>query len=141
MPVIDIHHVALNSADIEATAAFYNDVLGTRTVDRPDFDFPGLWLQAGQTMIHIIGGYLAENADGVIEKGGAAVNHVAFRATGFDDIRARLKARGLAWKENLIPEIGMWQIFVSDPNGVMVELNFMAADEPEGTAGPAQTIF
>ena len=141
MPVLDIHHVAINSGDIEGTAAFYNEVLGTRTVDRPTFDFPGLWLQAGQTMIHIIGGYFAENADGVIERGGAAVNHVAFKAKDFDEMRARLEARGLAWKENLIPEIAMWQIFVDDPNGITVELNFMAADEPEGTTGPDQTIF
>ena len=40
-----VHHVSINCADVEATAPFYTDVLGMKTLDRPDFPFNGRWLQ------------------------------------------------------------------------------------------------
>lgn len=37
---------------------------------------------------------------------------------------ARLKQYGVAFRENLIPDIQLRQVFVRDPNGIMVEMNF-----------------
>ena len=37
---------------------------------------------------------------------------------------AQLKKRGLAFRENLMRDIGLHQVFVRDPNGIMVEMNF-----------------
>ena len=42
-----VHHVSINCADVEATAPFYTEVLGMKTLERPDFPFNGRWLQTG----------------------------------------------------------------------------------------------
>jgi catechol 2,3-dioxygenase-like lactoylglutathione lyase family enzyme len=51
-----------------------------------------------------------------------AVDHIAFSATGYEELRSRLAAEGVAAVENEIPGV-MRQLFVRDPNGVRLELN------------------
>lgn len=136
MPVLDLHHVAIKTADIDATVAFYNGVLGTHSIPRPDLGFPGAWLEMGSTQIHIYGGAPAKAKDGSHPRGSAAVDHVALLARDFDAMRARLEAHGLDYRVNDIPGAGLWQIFVHDPSGVLIELNFRTANEPTDAAGP-----
>ena len=62
MPAIDLHHLAIKTDDLDATVAFWNGIVGSHSVERPDFDFPGAWLQFGTTMIHLYGGDAATNA-------------------------------------------------------------------------------
>ena len=38
-----------------------------------------------------------------------------------------------------MPGGDLWQIFVNDPNGVMIELNYEAAKEEGVAAAPAET--
>ena len=47
MLVANIHHVSLNVADNERALEFYRDLLGLAELPRPDFGFPGSWLDAG----------------------------------------------------------------------------------------------
>lgn len=136
MPLLDLHHVAVKTADLDATERFYVDVLGMRKVTRPDFDFPGAWLQMGSTMFHFMAGWAALDDDGKFRPGGAAVHHIALEARGFDDMKARLKEFGLPVSENDIPVPGIWQLFVQDPNGLTIEMNFDTGQEPEGSRGP-----
>ena len=35
-----------------------------------------------------------------------------------------------------VPGGDLWQIFVNDPNGVMIELNYEAAKEGKGSGAP-----
>ena len=77
MPAIDLHHLAIKTADVAATVSFWNEVLGSHSVERPDFGFPGAWLQFGTTMIHLYGGDAATNRDGGHDRGSAAIDHVA----------------------------------------------------------------
>ena len=136
MPVLDLHHIAIKTTDVDRTVRFYNEVLGTHTVPRPPFDFPGAWLMMGSTMIHLYGGNAAKSRDGRVETGGAAVDHVALTARDFDAMRGTIRDKGLDWRENNIPSAGLWQIFVHDPNRVLIELNFPTAEEPKGAKGP-----
>jgi len=46
---------------------------------------------------------------------------------GLRELRARLKSRGLEHRLNEVPAAGLRQIFVLDPNGVLLELNFFGA--------------
>ena len=136
MPARDLHHIALKTVDLDATVDFYCELMGARIVDRPPLDFPGAWLQFGETMIHLYAGSAARNDDGSFDSGAAAIDHVAFAASGFDEMREAIAGSGLDWRENDIPSIDLWQLFVHDPSGVMIELNFDAKAEPEGSAGP-----
>ena len=141
MPLSDLHHVALKTRDLAASEQFYTDVLGMEKVDRPDFDFPGAWLQMGETMFHLMAGYAAQGPDGETYHGSGAVDHLAIKAQGFDAMREKFEISGVKYKENNIRDFGIWQLFVNDPDGVIIELNFQCTDEPAGSRGPGRATL
>ena len=141
MPLSDLHHVALKTQDLAASEEFYVEVLGMEKVDRPEFDFPGAWLQMGETMFHLMAGYAARGPDGETYRGSGAVDHLAIKAQGFDTMREKFESSGVRYKENNIRDFGIWQLFVNDPDGVIIELNFQRADEPQGSKGPGQATL
>lgn len=142
MPLTDLHHVAVRTLDVEATRKFYCDVLGMKEAFRPDLGFPGHWLLMGNTMIHTLGGEMAKDTNGKWVPGGGAVDHIALGARNYDEMRETFRTHGIEWRENAIPEAHIWQLFVKDPSGVFVELNFDARQEPKGSKGydPAMAL-
>jgi len=52
------------------------------------------------------------------------LDHIAFAATDVEGVRKRLKARNVQFREQIVPRTGDTQIFLYDPDGVGVELNF-----------------
>jgi hypothetical protein len=52
------------------------------------------------------------------------LDHIAFAASGFEAMRQRLRDKGVAFRENIVPRTGAAQLFLFDPDGVGVELNF-----------------
>ena len=51
-------------------------------------------------------------------------------------MRKTIEERNLNWRQFDIPSFNLWQLFVHDPNGVLVELNFDTTQEPDGSKGP-----
>lgn len=134
MPLKRLEHFLVVTEDIEATKTFYCDVLGMTVGFRPDLGFPGYWLYVGDVgCLHIAEwetyAEFTKRVDIPMSRkapGTGALDHIAFNATAFDDIVAKLQARGIAYKQNTLDDIGLRQIFLYDPNGVTLELNFRA---------------
>jgi hypothetical protein len=61
--------------------------------------------------------------------GTGAVDHVAFYATGLPKMLAHLRELGVAARERTVPDLGLHQVFLDDPNGVVIELNYPAAEK------------
>jgi catechol 2,3-dioxygenase-like lactoylglutathione lyase family enzyme len=124
MPVSGIDHVNIRCrpADLPAMRRFWGEVVGLEEGRRPDFDFPGIWFwAAGGAVVHIA----ARLKDGdALPASHGAFGHVAMKAEGLEDTRARLKALGVAWQEAPVPGFPLHQIFLHDPTGIMVELTF-----------------
>ena len=113
-----VDHVTIRAADLDASVAFYEDVLGLTRGDRPPFGFPGAWLYLGDhPVVHLIGGRGGGPGTG-------AIDHVAFQAADLAGTRARLADLGVAFEERTVPGQGLVQLFVRDPDGVRIELNF-----------------
>mgnify|MGYP001460320780 CR=1 FL=1 len=95
MPLLDLHHVAIKSKDLDETEKFYTKVLGMKKVARPQFKFPGVWLKMAETMFHIYGGDAAKTHAGNYKYNVASspVDHIALRAKGFDKMRSRITIR------------------------------------------------
>ncbi|HEV7284395.1 MAG TPA: VOC family protein, partial [Kaistia sp.] len=106
---------------------FYEDVLGLEAGERPPFPFPGLWLYAGDgtPVVHLVGTGAPAPGTG---SGTGALDHVAFTARDLDATRRRLAEKGVPFSERTVPLLGMIQVFVNDPHGIRIELNF---DESE----------
>ncbi len=57
MTVRSLDHYTIRTADVDASVAFYVDVLGLRNGKRPAFTVPGAWLYCGDSpAVHLIGG-------------------------------------------------------------------------------------
>jgi catechol 2,3-dioxygenase-like lactoylglutathione lyase family enzyme len=138
-----LDHVNIRTFDIEGTVAFYSSLLGLR--DGP-FGAPramGAWLydDTDRPVVHLIAidpenpavalDKVRQRLDGLegdlsLEslRGGGAIDHLAFECGDHEDMLARIQARGLVYRENYVPSLNLKQVFVNDPNGVTLELNF-----------------
>lgn len=133
MPLQRMEHYLVLSDDIEATRAFYCDLLGLEAGFRPMMDFAGYWLYLGATpCIHVADRssyetYARDAAMSVSQRspGTGPVDHIAFSADRHDEMAARLEENGIDYERNYIADAGLRQLFVYDPNGVKIELNFV----------------
>jgi catechol 2,3-dioxygenase-like lactoylglutathione lyase family enzyme len=139
-----LNHFSIRTVELDASRRFYEDVLGLKVGPRPDFPFPGLWIYAGDTgnpynaVVHIIGidrndpeglkKYLGDRDLNSLQ-GGGALDHVAFFATGLAGMLAHLQGLGIAPRERTVPSLGLHQLFLDDPNGIVIELNYPAAEK------------
>jgi catechol 2,3-dioxygenase-like lactoylglutathione lyase family enzyme len=122
-----LEHYTIHCRDLAGTRDFYCDVLGLREGFRPDFRFAGHWLYCGEVpVVHLVGhdGALKENRGRELGPTTGAFDHIAFRGLDAAATIARLKARGVAFRESQVRDIGLHQVFVRDPEGIMVEMNF-----------------
>lgn len=140
MPLTDLQHLLIQVADLDATRDWYVEVLGLEEGPHPDFGFPVRWLYlCGQDVLHLTEGgagvseqrrrYVGQQSDAVAGTG--VVDHVAFGATGLDAMIERLRQNGVAFTERRADLVAAYQLFLRDPNGVKIELNFPAS-EAEG---------
>ena len=137
MPLSHIEHFLLQTADMEKTRAWYVDVLGMRVGPSPDFKFPVFWLFLGdKDVVHVTegGGAVSENRKKYVGQesqataGSGAIDHLAFRATGLRDMMAHLRSLGIEFKQRQVDDQGLYQLFMFDPNGVKIELNYSNAE-------------
>jgi hypothetical protein len=54
------------------------------------------------------------------------VHHVALSCSDFEGTKARLAAKSIAFSESDLSRFGLRQLFVTEPNGILLELNFRA---------------
>ena len=128
-----LFHLAIKTANLDATRAFWVGVIGLREIARPDFGYPGAWLACGQpggqAIIHVYAGGPALGAKGQVPSGTGAIDHVSLACSGYHAYVARFRAAQLDWREFLVPGTTLWQLFVYDPSGVQLELTFEGAVE------------
>ena len=129
MPLGVLQHYTIEPSNLEATKDFYCDVLGLENGDRPPLGFPGYWLYSGGVAtVHLLGP--RQPREGVVVRGEkkfddtGRFDHIAFAASDIDEVRARLASKSVKFRENTVPRTGAKQIFLYDPDGVGVELNF-----------------
>ena len=141
MPIGRLDHYSIRTFDLEASRHFYTEIMGFVSGPRPPFDFPGVWLYSGEPtpdsngVVHIIGidpnnpeglkAYLGDK-DAASLEGTGTVDHIAFRAEGLTDMRSRCSRHAISIRERTVPALGLHQVFIEDPSGVTIELNYPA---------------
>ena len=133
MPLSHLEHFLIQTADLQATRDWYVRVLGMKEGWHPDFKFPVVWLYIGEKdVLHLTEGganvsenrkkYLGQQSTDV--HGSGVVDHVAFRAVGLPGMLAHLEREGIEFTRRMVSDQGLYQLFLHDPNGVKIELNF-----------------
>ena len=148
MAIRKLGHYSIRTTDLESSRRFYTEVLGLEEGFRPPFPFPGIWLylpgdKSDYGVVHIIGidphdkqglvDYLGDK-DPSSQVGTGTLDHVAFLVEGLQAMRRRLAESQIPFTERTVPSLGLHQVFVTDPSGVTVELNYPASEATEPAA-------
>jgi catechol 2,3-dioxygenase-like lactoylglutathione lyase family enzyme len=137
MPLDHMQHFLVQSEDIEKTKDWYVNVLGLKMGYTPDFKFPVYWLYLGdQDVLHLTQGgknvsknrmaYVGQQSQAT--EGTGVIDHIAFRASGLHEMIAHLEKHGVPFTERQVDTQGLYQVFLFDPNGIKIELNFANAE-------------
>jgi glyoxylase I family protein len=111
-----VDHVAINVSDVPGAIAFYTETLGlVQNHTRPDFGFPGAWLDtANGQQVHLIEAEVPKNVG----------QHFALVFEDLDGAVTELRARGLRVSEPIpVGTTGRQQAFTTDPYGNGIELH------------------
>jgi catechol 2,3-dioxygenase-like lactoylglutathione lyase family enzyme len=150
MEIKRIDHYSIRTLDVEASRRFYTEIIGLKVGPRPPFNFPGVWLYKGEPpvgldnpennygMVHVMG-VDRDNPQALIDyMGGAdpdtlggstgALDHIALAVTGRAGMLERCRRSNVSFFERTVPALGLHQVFIKDPNGVTIELNFPASE-------------
>jgi len=134
MQLKGLHHINIGcrSSDLPAIEKFYCDGLGMTVGPRPNFPNEGLWLYVGDhPLVHVVSRF-KDDWNGIDERS-SSYDHAAYSVTGVQAFRERLKKQGIAFDEQNVPNAG-FQMFMRDPVGNKVELNFPNEEIPSDVA-------
>lgn len=159
MEIKRIDHYSIRTLDVEASRKFYTEVIGLTVGPRPPFDFPGLWLYNGEPpvdldhaggnygIVHVMGVDRSNPQSLIDYMGGAdpdtlkgdtgALDHIALAVTGRTAMLERCRRNNVSLFERAVPVLGLHQVFIKDPNGVTIELNFPAFEAPQAQSTAA----
>jgi len=132
MPLNLMEHYLVLTDDIDATREFYLDVLGLEDGFRPELGFPGYWLYLNTTPVLHIAEWLTYTAHSnkmgipvsTRSDSTGAFDHIAFNGTDPDETITCLEKYSIPFERNDVPHAGLVQLFLNDPNGIKIELNF-----------------
>jgi len=123
-----LHHVAVCVTDVDRAKHFYGVVLGMKEVARPPFPFGGAWYEFSEgRQLHLIEHPPTRTLRGtndIDDRDG----HLALRVRSYRKTLEHLRAHGVDVLEkprNFTP----WaQLYVTDPDGNVIELNAEVLD-------------
>ncbi|HEX4161722.1 MAG TPA: VOC family protein [Acidimicrobiales bacterium] len=113
---VGVDHVAINVPDVPGAIAFYTETLGlVQNHTRPDFGFPGAWLDtANGQQVHLIEAEVPKNVG----------QHFALAFDDLDAAVTQLRERGLRVSDPIpVGTTGRQQAFTTDPYGNGIELH------------------
>ena len=121
--ILSINHIQLVAEKdlVLKLRDFYCDVVGLTEGFRPVFERFGFWLYIGdKDVIHLI---TPKEGDGRSPQK-SSYDHVAFKTGDYQGVLKKLKTLNISFEEKPIPGMTAHQIFLRDPAGNRVELNF-----------------
>lgn len=144
MSIRKLQHYNIRTTRYDETIAFYRQVLGMQAMRPPGApeEAPPTWLcdETGEAVVHLIpvdphdphASYARviqfrgepDKKSPVSFDGSGSIDHVAFACEGWDTMLERLRSQGVSYTENHLTRFNLHQLFICDPNGVTLELNF-----------------
>jgi catechol 2,3-dioxygenase-like lactoylglutathione lyase family enzyme len=122
MSVGVLDHYNVSTRRLGDTVRFYEDILGLVNGPRPPFDFPGAWLYSeGHPVLHLND---ISPTDKQQPADSGVIDHIAFGSRGFEAMKQHLAQKAVSFRVNVVPNSSRRQIFLTDPNNVLIELNY-----------------
>ena len=121
--ILSINHIQLVAEKdlVIKLRDFYCDIVGLNEGFRPAFERFGFWLYIGdKDVLHLI----TPKEDDERSPQKSSFDHVAFKTGNYEGVLKKLKLLNVSFEEKPIPGMAAHQIFLKDPAGNRVELNF-----------------
>ncbi|WP_174733212.1 VOC family protein [Mesobacillus harenae] len=117
-----LHHVSLSVSDLGKAKDFYEKILCLKEIPRPDFGFEGAWYQIEEQQLHLI---LDPYSQTIREdkKLSSREGHFALRVENYYETVKWLQEKQIEILEKPYSKSGFAQIFCTDPDGNLIELN------------------
>ena len=143
MPLTELNHYFVRANNLERSKDFYVNVLGFEVMPRPEFPFPGYWLGInGKIQVHMGPAgipnqemYYLGTPKGAATDHAGVVDHIAFLASEPETFIKRFKAMGMDYRPRSLPDSELFQLFIKDPNGLTIELNFFGIKQAPDWGG------
>ncbi len=123
MPTVTWDHVHLRSPDPEATAQWFEHMLGAEVIRTTQEGKPRIDLKLGGAKIFIAAVAPGDAVNPPPQTPYQGLDHFAFYVTGLDRYVDELKAKGAEFTQELkVPRPGIRTCFLRGPQGVSIEL-------------------
>jgi len=129
-------HIAITARDMDESMKFYTEAMGFKKafeLRHPETGAPWieyLFVSKGQFVELFYGGV----EDNPFRSRAAGFNHLCFEVDDINTTTAQIQAAG--YTMDTLPKVGgdgNWQAWVTDPNGIRIELMKIAPDSPQAT--------
>jgi catechol 2,3-dioxygenase-like lactoylglutathione lyase family enzyme len=123
MASITWDHVHLRTPDPEATAQWFERMLGAEVVRTTQQGKPRIDVMLGGAKVFIAPVTPGDGVNAPPQTPYQGLDHFGLRVTGLDDIVADLKTKGVIFtKEPHVPRPGIKVCFLRGPQGISIEL-------------------
>jgi len=117
-----LHHVSVAVTELGRARQFYGDILGLPEIPRPPFDFAGAWYRVGDRQLHLI-----VHPDTPTVRGTTEIDsrdgHYGLRVRSYRQTVEYLDVRGVPHRDKPRNKTPWPQIYLTDPDGNVIELN------------------
>jgi lactoylglutathione lyase len=124
-----LEYTGIRVRDLDRARRFYTEGLGLRSIRKGRMAAGGVWEELEDPESHVL---LELNLypDQPPFREGDELDHLGFRVRGLDALVERLVAMGARVRIPVFEDGGVRIVFLSDPDGIWLELNESVA--PEG---------
>lgn len=125
MKILDIDHYNLRAESelLDELRDFYCTIVGLSVGKRPTLRSSGYWLYAGNKAVLHLSQTRPDEIRQSRVKG--TFDHVAFACLDLQAFEAHLNQHGISYRKSQIVDTMQTQLFLSDPAGNGIELNFL----------------
>ena len=120
MKLTMLEHVNLHTTNMERLERWYINILGVKRGYRPPFASEGRWLyiKDDYPAIHLL------QVETQSIPADPRIEHFCLRATGLQTFLKRLKSENIPYRTVRVPELRIYQIHLSDPEGNHMHIDF-----------------
>lgn len=129
MTTLGLNHINLRAHRLllDSLKDFYCEILGFRQGFRPEFPGFGYWLYAQETaLIHL--SEATSNEERMLHND-SYLDHFSFECSKLAEVEQSLQMHGIEYRKVQVPSTEQIQLFIQDPAGNKVELNFASSDK------------
>ena len=123
MEILRLDHVNIKTNRLIEMVAFYEDVLGMKSGQRPNFSSHGAWIYVGAIpIIHLV------EIDHECASLEPKIEHFALQASGLEDLLETLEERKVKYTLDPVPGLSIIQVNLADVDGNHIHIDFNSTE-------------